>query len=252
MSGQSEKKPTRFRALSDHKQVGKRFIPPMIEATGGVEGVSWIEQLLPELLWLGLLNETHVTEGPSLAVSLIKAAKEATGESPRDWFATTSSYLRLTQEQKQAVVTSLTETEDLDRIRAALAVLVAFYPECPLAFLFDSQSPEKHGIYIEDFKRILVSLMDRWDRPATLTQASMVYLGFVSDMLKVQEGMALANFPEVWNYPISEESMRVAASVRGTVSVMFGMEFGSKASPWSTYFWNRGFELQPCHGTWLQ
>lgn len=243
------------RVLSDHKQVGKRFIPPMVEVMGGVEGLDWIEQMLPELLWLGLLNDTHSTRGPSLSVSLMKAAKEATGESPKDWFATTSSYLRLSEQQQRAVVTSLTHSGDLEPIREALAQLVSLYPECPFRFLFADLSTialEAYEPDIEVFKAILVSLMNRWEQPATLAQASAVYLGFVSGMLKVMEGMALANFPEILKFPTTEESKIVAGSVRAAVSMVFGIERGSKASPWSTYFWNRGFELQPCHGTWLR
>jgi len=255
MAEPSPKKSKARRVLSDHKQVGKRFIPPMVEATGGVEGINWTEQLLPELLWLGLLNDRHSTKGPSLAVSVMKAAKEATGESPKDWFATTSSYLRLSEEQQRAVVTSLSQTGELESIREALAQLVSFYPECPLRFLFVDASTvalEAYKPEIEAFKTILVSVMNRWEQPATLAQASAVYLGFASGMLKVMEGMALANFPEISKFPTTEESKIVAGGVRATVSMVFGIVQGSKASPWSTYFWNRGFELQPCHGTWLR
>ena len=46
--------------LSDHKQIGKRFIPPLLDFAGtdvnSLEKISWINCRLPELLWLGLLK----------------------------------------------------------------------------------------------------------------------------------------------------------------------------------------------------
>ena len=233
----NSRKAARGQVLTDHRQVGKRFIPPLVEVTGGVEGVKWVEQILPELLWLGLLNETHLAEGPDLAISLMKAAKEATArELPKDWFATASSYLRLSEGQKQTIVASLTASQKLEPIRLALAALVAFYPECPLAFLFHGVSTDKYNPNIKIFKIILDSLLGRRDRPAMLAQASVVYLGFVSDMLKIMDGMSLGNFPEISNYPHTEESQRVGASVRAVVSGFFGIESGSKPSPWAVYF----------------
>jgi len=252
---EQKKSPKARRVLLDHKLIGKRFVPPMLEVTGGMAFVNWVEQMLPELLWLGLLNARHSTKGPSLAVALMKAGTDATGDSPKDWFATTSSYLRLSEEQRGTVVSSLLQTGDLEPIREAIAQLVSFYPECPLGFLFTDRSPavlEQYRPDIKAFKTTLFSLMNRWDRPATLAQASAVYLGFVSGKLKVMEGMALANFPEIAKFPTTEESQIIAGSVRAAVSMLFGIHQGSKASTWSVYFWNRGFELQPCQGTWLR
>jgi hypothetical protein len=47
------------RVLDDHKQVGKKFLPPFIAHLGSLNEVSWVDDLLPELLWLGMLNDRH-------------------------------------------------------------------------------------------------------------------------------------------------------------------------------------------------
>lgn len=41
--------------LLDHKKVGKRFVPPLLQL-GPLGEIKWIDCILPELLWLGLLK----------------------------------------------------------------------------------------------------------------------------------------------------------------------------------------------------
>jgi hypothetical protein len=47
------------RILANHKQVGKRFIPPFVATLGPLSEVRWVDDVLPELLWLALLNHQH-------------------------------------------------------------------------------------------------------------------------------------------------------------------------------------------------
>ena len=65
-------------------------------------------------------------------------------------------------------------------------------------------------------------------------------------MLLVNKGLSLANFPEVANFPRTEESKKVAGAVRGTCSFLFNDTFYDKKSFWPSYFWNRGLEIEKC------
>jgi len=41
--------------LLDHQRIGKRLIPPLMQEINYQE-ISWGKQLIPELIWLALIN----------------------------------------------------------------------------------------------------------------------------------------------------------------------------------------------------
>ena len=42
--------------LEGHKKVGSKFIPPMMQLPNWTE-ISYINQILPEIIWMGLIND---------------------------------------------------------------------------------------------------------------------------------------------------------------------------------------------------
>jgi hypothetical protein len=96
------------------------------------------------------------------------------------------------------------------------------------------------------FKTQLAAIFDRWETRGTRVQANAIYIAFVTDMLKVFKGLALANFPAIEEFPVTEESKRVAASVRATVSTFYGQFRDERSAEWISYFWRRGLDLEPC------
>lgn len=213
--------------------------------------ISYVDLILPELLWLALLNDSYgLAKGAELGLALPKAVTkiESGSSSPRKWLALTSSYATLTNEQKEQIVSALLSSDELEPLTQALSPLVAFYPECPFTFLYRGQSPrvEDSKTSLVQFKAFLSNLFDKYDKPATLMQANAVYIAFVTDILKVAKGLALSNFPAIADFPETGESKRVAASIYATVSG-FGAHFHiEEPSAWPTYFWNRGLELESC------
>lgn len=233
--------------LSDHKRVGKRFIPPLVDAIR-LNELRWVDIPLPELLWLGLLNDRHgLGCGAELAVETARAAMAAHGSSKATWFAPSSAYRGLTSKRRKALIETLRVAGHLDDLKSALEPLIALYPECPLAFIFEGGPPQgdpEHGVAA--LKRVVASVFDKTTREATLMQASATYIAFATGMLRVASHVSLANFPEVANYPSTEESRRVASGVRALITSLFGMSY--EASSWPRYFWNRGLEIDQCTG----
>lgn len=88
--------------LIDHQRIGKRLIPPLMQEINYQE-ISWRKQLIPEFIWLALLNNRYgYMKGAELALELPKAAKEATkNRSMGAWFVTVSSYTQLSIEEKK-------------------------------------------------------------------------------------------------------------------------------------------------------
>lgn len=253
------KKEQQKKMLSDHKQIGKRFIPPWLDFTGtdvnSLEKISWINCRLPELLWLGLLNKYHGLKiGAELAVSLAKTTNNVCDDSEKKLFASISSFTFLSSEQKKQIVLKLDDQNHLESLQKALLPFFYFYPKCPLNFLYEniSQTAQNTKKLLEEFKELLSNLYDRHDQPATLVQANAVYIAFALKMILVNKGLALANFPEVANYPRTEESKKVAAAVQTTCPILFNDTFYDKTSFWPSYFWNRGLEIEKCDFPFLR
>lgn len=248
-SNSSPQKPV----LSDHKRVGKRFIPPLLQ-TGPVYDLSWANCTLPEVLWIGLLNHHYgLKRGASLSLSLSKAAAAANPPSIGKWYVLTSAYSFLVEKEREDVLDTLKNGNELAALKSALADFIALYPECPLAFLFEGQVPVIKDLQqtLGLFQEFLRSFFNKGGTPATLAQAHSVYIGFVTNIMNIFEGVSsFDNFPEIEHYPETEESRLIGASVRATVGAMFTFFLEehsySHFTPWSKYFWNRGLEITNC------
>lgn len=234
--------------LANHKRIGKRFMPPFLTALGPLQEVGWLDYSLPELLWLGVLNERcGLEKGADLAVSVAKAAEKVYGGEIKKWFAPVSIYDLLRPEQKIDVFNDLKRSSKLEPIKHALSSFISLYPKCPLNFLFESPLPpiDNFSAELKTFKDLLSKLYDKTTIEATFMQANAIYIAFVTDKLKAFEGISFAEFPEIEKYPHTEKSQRIARSICATVNGFIGIE-RNKTSEWPKYFWNRCLELEPC------
>ncbi len=216
---------------------------------GTFEDAKWKESILPELLWIALLNDRHGLKlGARLSLSVAKAAIDAcqdTDRKRRPLYAGLSSFASLDDAEQKAMTELLRQQSFLEPVRDAILPLVSYYPECPLAFLFESNGAFAPKPDIANFKSLLAQQFNRWDKPATMVQANTIYIAFVTGKLYVVRGLALSNFTEIQNFPTTEESKRVASAVRATVSTFFGGK-ESQNLAWPAYFWNRGIDLEEC------
>lgn len=235
------------RVLSDHKQVGKRFIPPFVHGLDKLQEMKWVDALLPELLWLAILNQRHGLErGAELAVAVARAGASEIHSEKKIWFSPISTFTKLDEQQQRSAKNTLADQGCIIDIQHALNGLVALYPECPLAFVFDGDHPRsEQEANLKEMKGLLADLFDKTSRAAMLMQANAIYIAFALDMLRVTNSNPLANFPSVANYPNTEEAKRVGASVRATLMALFGSSH-DKSWSWPQYFWNRGIEIDSC------
>ena len=231
------------RVLRGYRQQGKRFIPPWLQHVSLTE-TRWMDDILPELIWIALLVQRFgVKEGTAVAVSIAKAAARYHQTAKRA-FAATSDYLELDDEEKRCVHSTLKAEGTLERARSGLAALIGHYPDFPLAFLADpSRSNDASCSTLDALREAIGNTSDRQGYAGTFTQATVVYIYFINDKLKVSPGLGLANFPAIEEYPTTEESRRVAASARAAVNFLLTHEIPCK---WRNSFWNLGRSLGSC------
>lgn len=241
---------TRKKVLQDHKRQGKAFIPPFQHMLGPLREISWVKTILPELLWIALIQGYHGhREGVALITTFTRIARKCCPSEKKSIFATISSMGELTTGEQSCLQSELAASGELFEIQKALLPLIAFYPECPLGFLYSSK-PNLTGEEeqnLERLKTLVEGMYNKTSRDTMMVQATAIWLAFDSGALKVFEGLALASFPEIEKYPHTELSEKVAASIRSSVYMFISEPHYPASSNWPRYFWNRGLEIDGCY-----
>jgi hypothetical protein len=236
------------KVLQDHKQLGKTLIPPFTHLLGPLHEVSWVKTILPELLWIALIQDRYGHHrGVELITATARAARQVASLAEPSIFGAISSFDMLTHAQQKEVRSMLAISGDLFQIQQALLPLIALYPRCPISCLFSTEASEAHKDHLRYLKTLVSGLYDRGSRDTVMVQASFVWLAFDSGKLKVFSGLALVKFPEIERYPDTELSQKIASGVRSTLHLFFEGNSYPVSSDWPRYFWNHGLEIDPCY-----
>ena len=210
----------RRRVLRGYRQEGKRFTPPLLQHMSPHGRAAGLTTDCPSWSGIALLIKAFgLKDGTAVAANVARAAAKCDQTSERA-FAATSDYGELTDENKRCLRSALNADGMLDKVRRGLAALIRHYTEFPLAFLAerDEASQDDSGSTLDDLKATIDHISDRESPAAIFAQAGVVYIFFINDRLKVSPSSSLANFPAVEDYPLTDESRIVAASVRSVVT----------------------------------
>lgn len=240
----------RKRVLEDHKYRGKILVPPFIHQMGPLNEISWVKTMLPEFLWIALIQSYYGhSKGVELITSLTRLALKCAPSEKKRMFPTISSFGELTTGQQSCLQKELAASGDLFEIQRALSPLIAFYPECPLRFLYSHTASSSDGTEqsLKSLKTVVEGLYDKISGDTTMVQATAIWIAFDSGALKVRKGLALASFPEIEKYPHTELSQKVAASIRSSLHMFFSEPHYPVSSEWPLYFWNQGLKIDPCY-----
>ncbi len=230
--------------LGDHKRVKSKLVTPFNGAFGPMCEVSWVNTMLPELLWIALVQDAW---GPRRGVEIITAftrdIRASDAARDRTIWAAAGKFAALPDGVLTKIVSGRPYRNDLC---ASLELLHAYYPAHPMRELIAAGGTSSSRS-LAALKALIGELFDRASTSATLTQATATWLAFDADRLKVAEGLALADFPRIEDYPDTAQSRRIAASIRATLNQMFGdVDLMASGTDWPAAFWNRGLELEPC------
>lgn len=224
--------------LSDHKKIGKKLVPPMMQI-GSLRLTSWMDTGLPECVWLAVLHEElGLGEGIKTAVELCKAASRIEPTT----FVVVSDFEALSFGAWHELRASFGPM--LEKVCTALSRFFRVYPECPIAKLCDAPVQQPSESDTQWIKALLSSMFDKASRPSTMALATFVYVQMAQGRLFIQPGSALSKLPDVEQYPDTPESRRIASAVRATVNTFAGR---IEKPIWPRYFWARNFALEPCY-----
>ena len=206
---------------------------------------DWMNDRVPELIWIALLIQRFgIHEGTKVAVSIAKAAAGC-DQSAKKAYAATSDYRALADKQKRRVRSVLRAEGTLESARLGMAALLRHYTGFPLAFLGDRSIATKDvpESTLDDLKATIENIRDRENPYSMFAQAAVVRIYFANNKLVVIPGSGLANLPAIYSYPLTDESKRVATSVRAAVNIMLTKDI---PSDWRNSFWNQGRSLGSC------
>lgn len=237
-----KEEPKKYEVLANHKEERGRYIPFPLQS-GTFRDASYMRHTLPELIWLALLIETTGLSYSAKVIESISAIlKKHLSESP--WFAWSSVFATLSREEQMIVSKEIQNSGYADGIKRALNPFVSWYPKFPLSFVLSLTASGQPDDF-SSFKVLLNSLCDKTSKESVWMQGLCLYTGMLDGKVLFAEDSVIAQFEEIKNYPNSEAARDVGGVVRATIT-SFLHEYIIKPgqTKWSSYFWQRGLELE--------
>lgn len=229
--------------LSGHKKVGKKLIPPMKQFPQ-MHSLSYVDDILPELLWLGLINDRiGLSAGTRLFKEFLGATEPVRSQMTGTNLAFVSSYGVLDDTARALLVQELISRDLLVSLTDHLQPLLVLYPMFPLGFLGVPSAPRSTRELVDELKESVSRHADKYETPGIVLNGDVLLSRLVTKTIKFAKTIKLPDFDAIFSTPESEEAQRAAAFMRANALSEVGM---NGPNPWSEYFWRRSYELSPC------
>ncbi len=232
-------------ALGGYRKKRGSLVPPMLYHFD-MQNVDWRYEILPEIVWLGLLvkrlgYKTAIQVSASLAASTAATCRWQKSR----MLAFCSAYGGVSATERRMVLKQLRDKRVLQKLRIALEPLVLLYPTCPLKFVFPVRSRPQltSEARLAALRAVLSECLFRRERLPTLAQGAAVACLLASGQLRTTDGVSHFHPEVLRDYPKSEEAKAEAAGVRAALS---GISHEMADSAWCEEFWTRGLKLAPC------
>ena len=247
-----KKRSKKKKVLQDHVQTGKKFRPPMLDyMLKGKQGgprFSWVQWGLPEVLWVALVVDKHGNhQAAEIVTGTVKALLKHVTPGPGTGFSRgllLSDFTCVKEEDRPAFFEEL--TEHYDALSTALASFCKFYPECPASWVIKADDLDSESASMEDLDHISTvvgDLLNRRDRPAMWVQCTFVYALFASGGIKATDASQIPDFNLMSEYPETDPSRALGASVRAHANLCLADTVDSR---WSQDFWKKGRAMSQC------
>lgn len=236
------------KVLTDHKKVGNKLIPPLLQFSM-VQETSFVDQTLPNLIWMSaifLRASDHIAV--DMIMDFIVRSQKLLGDEFHSDLAFLDVFSELSIEQRKAIHQELKGSDTLDFICENIAHQYYLIDGYPLGFLFeDFVFGVDREEAIESLKEDVSALLDRNSPHATKIQATTLISMNASGRLHLNSDMILPDFNSVFINPDSEDTKRLGGFVRAHLNAIAGMR-GSKNQEfsWSEIFWEKVYCLDKC------
>lgn len=242
--------PKKKKVLHDHKKVGSKFIPPMMQIMHFNE-ISYVNQILPEIIWMGLINDRYgYRRGCELVFDICSKAFAIKETDKHINFSLLSNFNSLSQERKQELIEYLSAKSTLHAYQDALLPLTKLYKDCPISFLDTNDPNIDKKLLINTIKECINKHIDKYKTPSLVIQADVVYVRNANGGLYIANHIKTPDLNALIDAPESEAARRTEGFVRNSVMSEF-MPIGiERADTWARSFWNQGYSIDECDFSW--
>jgi len=240
--------------LEGYKKVKSKFIPPMMQFHGEINEVSYVNQVLPEIIWMGLVSDKFgYKKCVDICTDIAQQAFELKESEEHINFAIASNFLKLSKKSRSILVDRLENKDLLKALQECLLPLLFLYDDCPLNFLEDKEMKIDKTTAVKLIKDSIFRHMDKYATPALVIQANVTYIRGVTGGLFYMEGedgrkgVKPPDLNSLLRAPGSEEAQRVGSHVRMGALMEFSYRKEEQSqSIWAETFWNQSYKLDPC------
>jgi hypothetical protein len=231
--------------LKDHKRIGKRFVPPLMQL--GIQEVSYVNKLLPEIIWMGLIFDCiNYRAGIGFCEKITKLAHEIYASEKYANFALCSSFSRLENRQKEELVRRLNDQKLLEPIQLDLAPLIVLYDNFPMSFLGVTQNKIEKEILIRRIKEAIRRYMNKYEKPGLVLQATTIYMRGITGGLFLNKDIEPPDLNSIIDNPESEPAKKAGAFVRSSVLMEIMSPESESLTKWADPFWDQGLQVDTC------
>ena len=236
--------------LEGHKKVGSKFVPPMMQIPNFLE-ISYVNQILPEIIWMGFLNdEFGYREGINLSSTLAKLAFDLRETDSHINFTLASNFNLLSHERKSDLIHRLEENSGLVKYRNSLLPLIALYEDFPLSFIGMGGEGYDKAQLVKKIKVCIEKHINKHETPALIIQANVMYVRTSNGGLHFAPHIEVPDLNALIEDPESEQAKRAGGFVRISAMQEFMPMSEGRFSDWSKSFWNQGYKLDRCDFSW--
>lgn len=241
----STRKSTRPEWVRSYRQKGKKLVPPLLDF--GIEEVSWIDEGIPELVWIAALcAQLGPAKAARVGLKMARTARDLAPESlASGWFGFASDYLDLDSARQAEFHNRIRHSAEFEDFRQGVPFIEVLGPAYPLVSWYPDAKARTDRKAGQVLLNIVDQLFDQNSSLATFCCSTLVYIGFCTDKLKVASHLKLASFPEVEKYPETLLSRQVASGCRATFNLLVGQDRTPSAIALRREFWRRLAAVEP-------
>lgn len=228
--------------LAGYVKRGKKLISPL-NAIQNMKSYSYVNDLLPELLWLGLVNDySGYLRGREVLECVVNVGKE--WDLPIKNYALQSAYISLSEEQKLLILEAWEAAGLLDCIRSAISPLILLYDTSALRFIGPPSQATPMDSLVKRLERVVGSVADKYQTPGIMLHGALLMNNLIAGRVHFSSHIELPDFNAVVDRPDSEDARRASSFIRATAMAQIG--FIDPPKEWAQSFWNSSYDLVTC------
>lgn len=236
------------RVLQDHKKVGKTLIPP-IKHILGVEEFSFINNGLPNLIWISaLFLRCDLKMAFDSAIEFAeKCHLTLKGDSDKPTTLLQDFY-DLNEQQKQALKSELFKLDSTKVLVEELRHQNQLLENYPLSFLFqDDETNLNRNESVSMLKQDVAALYDRYSVHSVKVEVTALCALMNSGHIVYSSHLNLPDINSVFLDPESDEAKHVGALTRASMNSRANIyEKESTDHSWAKDFWSMAYYLEGC------